>query len=124
VLDDITTTDPARYARQIGTELAPAARQHLMDARRADGALPSGCREAIDEALRCIELLEEQVGHLEKALQNRIVIEQAKGILAARTGDRVDDMFEVLRRRSQLQNRKLRDVAAHVVDTLGSDAAG
>ncbi|HUP86508.1 MAG TPA: GAF and ANTAR domain-containing protein [Acidimicrobiales bacterium] len=48
------------------------------------------------------------------ALETRVVIEQAKGILIAqgRTGD---DAFDVLRKASQRENRKLRDIAADLV---------
>lgn len=51
---------------------------------------------------------------LSVALESRIVIEQAKGLLMAggRTGA---EAFEILKRASQRENRKVRDVAADVV---------
>jgi GAF domain-containing protein len=52
---------------------------------------------------------------LENALTSRAVIEQAKGVLLARTGCSLDEAFDLLRAASQNQNRKLRDVAADVV---------
>jgi hypothetical protein len=127
VLDDATASDPLQVARRIGSELAPEVRRHLVEALHlaaADGAVPREApRHVLTEALHCIELLEAQVSQLETALQSRIVIEQAKGILAARTGEPVDEMFEVLRTRSQLQNRKLRDIAAEVVRSLRDEPA-
>jgi GAF domain-containing protein len=54
---------------------------------------------------------------LENALTSRAVIEQAKGVLLARTGCSLDEAFDLLRVASQHQNRKLRDVAAEVVQT-------
>jgi GAF domain-containing protein len=54
---------------------------------------------------------------LENALSSRAVIEQAKGVLLARTGCSLDEAFDLLRVASQNQNRKLRDVAAEVVKT-------
>ena len=75
----------------------------------------------MEDALRCIELLEAQVHQLETALETRIVIEQAKGVLAAQSGIPIDGCFELLRRRSQLQNRKLREIAAEIVAAVGAD---
>ena len=54
---------------------------------------------------------------LENALESRAVIEQAKGVLLARTGCSLDEAFDRLRIASQNQNRKLRDIAAEVVQT-------
>jgi GAF domain-containing protein len=53
---------------------------------------------------------------LERAMASRSVIEQAKGVLmATRTLD-ADAAFDLLRRASQHENRKLRDLAAEVVE--------
>lgn len=51
---------------------------------------------------------------LQIALDTRVVIEQAKGLLMAQ-GRSGDEAFEVLRTRSQHDNRKLRDIASDVV---------
>jgi AmiR/NasT family two-component response regulator len=49
-------------------------------------------------------------------MASRSVIEQAKGVLmATRTLD-ADAAFDLLRRASQHENRKLRDLAAEVVE--------
>jgi transcriptional regulator with GAF, ATPase, and Fis domain len=54
--------------------------------------------------------------HLNEAMRSRAVIEQAKGILMAGTpGLTADDAFDVLRRASQRENVKLRDLAARIV---------
>jgi GAF domain-containing protein len=52
---------------------------------------------------------------LQEALATRETIGMAKGILMATTGCSADDAFDLLRTRSQHQNRKLRDVAADMV---------
>jgi GAF domain-containing protein len=57
--------------------------------------------------------------HLLDALESRDVIGQAKGILMARYGVTADQAFDDLRRTSQHNGRKLRDVAADVVEALG-----
>jgi len=65
-------------------------------------------------------LLHDDAGGLREALRSRDVIGQAKGILMASDGLDEDGAFEHLRKLSQVQNRKLRDVAQDVVD--GRDA--
>ncbi|HUQ40039.1 MAG TPA: GAF and ANTAR domain-containing protein [Acidimicrobiales bacterium] len=69
-------------------------------------------------------LLEERarVAHLGVALESRDQIGQAKGILMVREGLGPDAAFELLRRASQTENRKLRDVAEDVVRSAGAAA--
>lgn len=55
-------------------------------------------------------------GQLERAMASRAVIEQAKGVLMATFAIDDDAAFERLRDTSQAENRKLRVVAADVVD--------
>ena len=54
--------------------------------------------------------------NLQRALQSRGVIDQAKGILIGRHGISADDAFEMLSAESQATNRKLRDIASDLVD--------
>lgn len=54
--------------------------------------------------------------HLQRAMQHRAAIEQAKGILMARQRCSADAAFEILRRASQRENRKLRDIAVELVE--------
>lgn len=53
---------------------------------------------------------------LEHALESRVVIEQAKGIVAARSDEDVHQAFERLRTYARSHNRKLHDVARDVVE--------
>ncbi len=54
---------------------------------------------------------------LRHAMESRSVIEQAKGMLMAQLpGLDADGAFDVLRRASQRENRKLRDIAQQIVD--------
>jgi GAF domain-containing protein len=53
---------------------------------------------------------------LGEAMSSRAVIEQAKGVVMATMSVTADEAFDVLRRASQHDNRKLRDVAADVIE--------
>lgn len=50
------------------------------------------------------------------AMQSRELIDQAKGVLMATHHLTSDAAFNLLRQRSQAENRKLRDIAAEIVD--------
>ncbi len=52
---------------------------------------------------------------LQQAMESRASIEQAKGILIEQSGVNEDEAFQLLRRASQRENRKLRDIATEVV---------
>jgi GAF domain-containing protein len=52
---------------------------------------------------------------LEAAMASRAVIEQAKGVIMAVRAVGPDDAFHLLRRTSQAENRKLRQIAVEVV---------
>ena len=56
-------------------------------------------------------------GQLQTALDSRVLIEQAKGILAASENIGVDEAFTQLRDRARRTNRKLEAVAAEVITT-------
>lgn len=66
-----------------------------------------------ERAMRQRELLTEQ---LQTALNGRLAIEQAKGILAERASTTVGEAFELLRRYARSHNRKLLDLARAVVN--------
>ena len=53
---------------------------------------------------------------LQRALDSRIVIEQAKGMLAARSGITVDEAFERLRSHARSHQASLRSVAEAIVE--------
>ncbi|WP_245160446.1 GAF and ANTAR domain-containing protein [Blastococcus sp. CT_GayMR20] len=54
--------------------------------------------------------------HLDRAMASRAVIEQAKGILMAQRRCDAAEAFNILAAASQRSNRKLRDIAAAIVD--------
>jgi GAF domain-containing protein len=55
------------------------------------------------------------VGQLQHALQSRIVIEQAKGMFAERTGVSLSEAFEQLRRFARNNHRRLHDVCDDLI---------
>ena len=57
----------------------------------------------------------ERSRQLETALTSRIVIEQAKGVLAERHGIGVNEAFERLRRAARSERRRIHELAAEVV---------
>jgi ANTAR domain len=62
-------------------------------------------------------LLERTI-QLQTALDSRVVIEQAKGILAEREATTLDEAFDKMRKDARSKRVKLRDLAAAVVATL------
>ena len=82
-------------------------------------ALPPGATEETETAVRrLIELttiLARRCAQLQEALESRVVIEQAKGVLAERYEIEPDGAFELLRRSARSHRILLRDLAQQVV---------
>ena len=76
-----------------------------------------GIRTGEDMRDRRIAELVDEVDGLRTAMANRAVIEQAKGLIIAARGCTPDEAFELLSRMSQNENRKLRDLAALLVES-------
>jgi AmiR/NasT family two-component response regulator len=71
---------------------------------------------ALRRAMAVVEATFERRAQLEHALQSRVVIEQAKGMLAERLRLSVDDAFEVLRRAARSNGLKAHAVARQILD--------
>ncbi|WP_329052929.1 GAF and ANTAR domain-containing protein [Amycolatopsis sp. NBC_01488] len=65
---------------------------------------------------RTIEQHTEVAGQLQTALHSRVVIEQAKGVLAQRSGLSMDDAFSQLRSYARAHHLRLTDLAAAVTN--------
>ena len=63
-----------------------------------------------------LKAAEELNGELQRALDSRVVIEQAQGVLAERLQLDVDDAFELLRYAARTARVKLHALAARVVE--------
>jgi GAF domain-containing protein len=66
--------------------------------------------------MRATEQATELASQLQRALDSRVVIEQAKGILAGRHGYSLTDAFERIRRHSRSNNEQVRHVARRICD--------
>jgi AmiR/NasT family two-component response regulator len=73
-------------------------------------------RVALRRALAVVEVSFERRAQLEHALQSRIVIEQAKGMLAERLRLGLDEAFEVLRRAARSNGLKANAVARMILE--------
>jgi GAF domain-containing protein len=61
--------------------------------------------------------------HMRVAAQSRAVIDQARGILMAEHRCGPDEAFDILRRKSQHSNRKIRDLAEEIVERTAGGAS-
>ena len=59
------------------------------------------------------------IQQLETALESRVAIEQAKGILAKHLDIGLNDAFGLLRQRARSSRRLLKEVATEVIETRG-----
>jgi hypothetical protein len=107
---------PARYREGRGRELTAGTSVRVEGAgMTGDGQRsPSAEKIALERLLNVTESLYERSSQLRHALDSRIVIEQAKGMLAERFGLSIDAAFDVLRRASRSNRIKIHDLAGRV----------
>ena len=78
----------------------------------------------LDQPNDAAAFLLERTIQLQTALDSRVVIEQAKGILAERESITPDDAFQKLRDQARSRRMKLHDLAAGIVSTVSRPAEG
>jgi AmiR/NasT family two-component response regulator len=84
-----------------------------------ESTTPEAVQGAIEVALRRYQetaRLQTKVDQLESALERRVLIERAKGILMERHGIDQREAFELLRDHARSQNRRVIDVALTVTE--------
>ena len=93
-------------------DAADQARDVAEDSRRGAVADRMQAERRVVEVEQLLVASEELAEQLQRALDTRIVIEQAKGFLVARHGVTPDEAFEAMRRHARQNRVALRDVAA------------
>jgi AmiR/NasT family two-component response regulator len=69
---------------------------------------------ALERLLAVTEANYERRAQLQHALESRVRIEQAKGVLAERHGLEVEEAFEVIRKAARRNRMKLHDLVAEI----------
>jgi ANTAR domain len=87
----------------------------LTDGRNGGLALDGSERE--ERLAELVVALADENANLQRALDTRVVIEQAKGVLAERFGVDVHEAFQVLRLSARSNRMRLHDLAARVVES-------
>lgn len=72
---------------------------------------------ALERLLGVTRSLYERTGQLKYALDSRVVIEQAKGVLAERFELSIDDAFDLLRCAARSSRTKIHELAGRVVSS-------
>jgi hypothetical protein len=129
-LDPITLTQAAEHARARARLL----RQQRVTAQGSCAATVTGPRRhgdvegdgspsaaRPDAPVDDLEALRAHIEHLERLIETRSTIEQAKGIVMAAMNCDPDTAFAVLVRQSQHENRKLALIAKDLVQRTWQD---
>lgn len=87
----------------------------LTDSR--DGTVELAASDREERLAELVVALTDENANLQRALDTRVVIEQAKGVLAERLGLDVHDAFDVLRTSARSNRMRLHDLAARVVES-------
>lgn len=108
-----SVSSPVIAGRVFGALNVYGRRAAQFDDGTAEVLAAFAAQAAVAGALEDARLHAQQV---EAAMDTRSVIEQAKGVIMAARSCDADTAFETLIRQSQHENRKLRDIAAELVD--------
>lgn len=84
------------------------------------GARSAAVTEEVLRLRRLVDELTARTGELQAALDSRVVIEQAKGVLAERLGLSPDEAFELMRSAARSHRLRLRALATDVVGSPGT----
>lgn len=110
------TLDPnadGNAARAPGRPLTVAG-ENLMRLAIPPGT-PDEARATIQRLVELTSILARRSAQLQEALDSRVAIEQAKGVVAERYSVSLDDAFKILRAAARSNRIRLHDVATRVV---------
>jgi hypothetical protein len=110
--------DIERLRQELAECLADALRAE--DETRADSERLQHLHD--DELALARHFRDDDVANFEQALASRDVIGQAKGITMVALQCTADQAFDLLRRQSQHQNRKLVEIATEIADRVSRRA--
>ena len=114
---------PLRLGNEHAAMNLYAVEAHAFDEPATSAALLLGEQASVAlDNTRVYSEASDRIRQLQEALESRVVIEQAKGILMATERIDPEAAFDLLRTRSQRTNRKLRVVAQEVVASIGERA--
>jgi hypothetical protein len=82
----------------------------LDEQQQIEVGTPEEATAAVARLLSVTHAAYERRAQLEHALQSRVAIEQAKGIVAERYGLNVEDAFQLIRRAARTNRMKLHDL--------------
>jgi hypothetical protein len=88
---------------------------HVADGR--DGGSTAAADQRAEQLADLVVALADENAHLQRALDTRVVIEQAKGVLAERFDVGVQEAFQLLRLSARSNRIRLHDLAARVVES-------
>jgi AmiR/NasT family two-component response regulator len=81
-----------------------------------NGGLELAANEREERLAELVVALADENANLQRALDTRVVIEQAKGVLAERFGLDVHEAFDLLRASARSKRMRLHDLATRVVE--------
>ena len=90
------------------------AMQHEMETAQKELGTVEEASVAVARLLAVTHATYERRAQLEHALQSRIAIEQAKGVVAERYGLDLDDAFQLIRRAARTNRMKLHDLVGAI----------
>ncbi|MFL5966982.1 MAG: ANTAR domain-containing protein [Gaiellaceae bacterium] len=78
---------------------------------------PDEARAAVERLVELTSILARRTAQLQEALDSRVVIEQAKGVLCERYGIEPEDAFRILRHAARSNQARIHELAGRVVAT-------
>jgi hypothetical protein len=84
------------------------------DSHQIEVGTPEEATAAVARLLSVTQAAYERRAQLEHALQSRVAIEQAKGVVAERYGIGVEEAFDLIRRAARANRMKLHDLVRRV----------
>lgn len=112
----------AMFVSGAAGNLARTAVEAGMSAYVVDGLQPARLQPVLDAAIARFQMMRQmrsELAETRRALEERKVIDRAKGLLMKAKGIREDEAYSLLRKAAMDQGRRVADVAEALVTTAG-----